>query len=160
MIEDIQSIIEEENIVEDAGNTVTTQIGSSGTLELQQTNVVRFQNQVESIIIDIKDINKIRSICENAKDIKPAWSDVFLGAASLFSGAVFSAIVSGISIEANWQCILFYIVFPSLAVGSIVAYVFMRIQIQLSIKSMAISLLELLPDSNEMGKEQGDNDES
>lgn len=154
-------MLENENIVEGASNTSTVQLGSNSTLELQQKNVVKFKNQVESTIIELKSVEKIRSICEKVEEPKIPWSEILLGLSSLFAGAFLSAIISGITLTSSWRCIIFYIVSPSVAAGCGVAFFFKRKQNQVSAKSLADHIVEFLPElDTEQGKEQGSNNES
>ena len=162
MVEDLQAVLEGENVVGDACNTPSTaQLGSSGTLELQQKNVVKFNNQVESTLIELKTVEKLRFICEKVEEPKMPWPEIFLGLSSLFAGAFLSALISGIVLEANWRSILFYIASPSVAVGCGVAFFFLRKQNQASAKSLADHIVDFLPDVDiEQGKESGGNNES
>ena len=161
MVEDLQAIIEDENVVGDASNTSSVQLGSSGTLELQQKNVVKFNNQVESTLIELKTVEKLHSICEKVEEPKMPWAEMLLGLSSLFAGAFLSAIISGVALEANWRCVVFYIISPAVAAGCGVAFFFLRKQNQATAKSLADHIVEFLPDVGaEHGKEQGGNDES
>ena len=154
-------MLENENIVEGAGNSSTTQLGNSGMLELQQKNVVKFNNQVESTIIELKTVEKLRSICEKVEEPKVPWPEIMLGLASLFAGAFLSAIISGIMLAPNWKCVVFYIFSPTIAAGCGVAFFFNRKQNQASAKSLADHIMELLPEiDTERGKEQSDDNES
>lgn len=155
-------MLENENIVEGAGNSSTTQLGNSGMLELQQKNVVKFNNQVESTIIELKTVEKLRSICEKVEEPKVSWPEILLCFASLFAGAFLSAIISGIVLAVNWKSIAFYVISPALATGCGVAFFFMRKQNQTSAKSLADHIVELLPevDIEQQGKDQGENNES
>ena len=161
MIEDLQNVLEDENVVGDAGNTSTVQLGRSGTLELQQKNVVKYNNEVNSTIIELKTVEKIRLICEKAEEPKKPWPEILLGLSSLLAGAFLGALISGIALEMSWRSIAFYILSPSVAVGCGVAFFFMRKQNQTSAKSLADHILEYLPDvDTEQGKEQCENNES
>lgn len=161
MIDNLQSMLESGTIVEGVENTSTAQLGCSGTLELQQKNVVKFNNQVESTLIELKTVEKLRSICEEVEEPKIPWPEIALGLSSLLAGAFLSAIISGIALEVNSKSIFFYIISPSISVGCGVAFIFLRKQSQAAAKRLANHIVEYLPDfATEKGKEQSGYNES
>ncbi len=160
-LEDLQVMLDNENVVGDLSNISTVPIGNSRTLELHQKNVVKFNNQVESTLIEVKTVEKLRSICEKVEEPKIPLNEILLGLSSLFAGAVLSALTSGIALEANWRSVFFYIISPIVAVGCGVAFFFLRKLSQVSAKSLADRIVELLPDvDTDCGKEQEINNES
>ncbi len=161
IIDNLQSMFESETIVEGVENNSTAQLGNSGTLELQQKNVVKFNNQVESTLIELKTVEKLRSICERVEEPKIPWPEIALGLSSLLAGAFLSALISGIALEVNLRSVFFYIISPSISAGCGVAFIFLRKQSQASAKRLADHIVEYLPDfATENGKEQSGYNES
>lgn len=154
-LDSIQDQLEKELVIGEANNTSTAQFGGR-TLEIQQRNVVKFNEQIESIIIEVKSVKKINSLCQNIEEPKMPWAEVFLGLASLFAGAFISALISGIQLNSSWRSIVFYIISPVVAVGCGVAFLFLRKQGLVAAKMLAEQVVGLLPEldyDNEEGIE-------
>lgn len=117
--------------------------------ELQQTNVVRYDNHIESKLVSIENIKRIRELCKCAKTKSFPYGDLFLGIATLFAGAFISALTSGIAFEIGWKAIAFYTVSPAISLGCFVAYGFNRKNEALFKNEFATRILECLPDSQE-----------
>lgn len=146
MYDDLQKRLEEENVTEEASNAAIGQI-SSGTMEVNQTNVVKYYDKLTSIAVEEKNIQKIKEICRNAEEPHMPAAEICLSISSLFAGAFFSAIISGIQMEFSWKAIVFYILCPMIAVGCGVAFFFLRHNEQISVNTIAIRILENLPET-------------
>lgn len=153
LINDPQKMLEQDNISDDANNTTTGHINTS-IMEFSQTNVVKYHNKLESVAVDIRDIEKMRAVCEKMKRSSFPIAEICLSAASLFAGGFISALISGVSFELNLKSIVFYTLCPAIAAGCIVAYFFKRDAEQTSTKFLADRILEYLPE-NENGNDGG-----
>ena len=158
-INDIQDNLDMNTLVDDAADISTGNIRNSGVMELRQTNVVKFDQKIESVAVDSRNIEKIYSICKDASSKRTPWTDVMLGIASLFAGAFISAIISGIPIENSFKSIIFYILSPMIAVGCGVAFFFNRKNEGSDVHDIAKHILEYLPYTNE-AEDGGENRES
>lgn len=157
---DFQTILSQGNTITPAANLATDQLGNGRTLEIQQKNVVRYNQQVDSTIIEIKNVEKIRLMCNKVENPRIPWPEILLGLSSLFAGAFLSAIISGIGLEPNWKTVVFYILSPVAATGCGVAFVFKRNQNQESAKSLADHILDYLPEIDGEQEKEPTNDES
>lgn len=158
-INEIQSTFEMNTIVDDASNVSTGNISNGGLIELRQTNVVKFDQKIESFAIDSRNIVKLHAICEKVSLQRFPWADVLLGIASIFAGAFISAFASGVSLEWSVRSVVFYILSPVLAVGCGVAYFFTRKIEEADVHELAEHIREYLPHAYE-DKDGGANRES
>lgn len=115
-------------LFDDTSNVPTGNISTDGAVELRQTNtnVVKFEQKKESVMVDSRNIKKPHSICEDVNSQRFPWADVMLSVASLFAGTFISAIISGISLDGSVKSVVFYILSPVIAVGCGVAFFFTR----------------------------------
>ena len=158
--ENIQKYFEQQNIVGNAENTTSIQY-ESGKIELQQKNIVKYDNHIESVVINKRDILRIQKICNSAEDPEAPLIEISLGLSSLFAGAFFSALLSNVVFEMSWRSILFYVISPIIAVGAAVAFFLMRRQEQITTKTLAEHVMEYLPEIDDDKQEmRGETNES
>ena len=153
-----QMQLEQAIVHEGADNSITSNIRTD-SLEVNQTNIVKVKKELESIAVEEKDIERIKSICEDVKEPHFPLAEVCLGISSLLVGAFFSAIISGVPFVLGWKAIVFYIICPVIASGCGVAFGFIREKEQVTAKSLADHVLEYLPEIEEYN-EGGNDDES
>lgn len=142
---DPQAILEKD-IESGMANVTTTGQINSETMEVYQRNMVIVNKKLESVAIDLRDINKIKTLCRSVEKSYFPVAEVCLSAAGLFAGACLSAIISGIQIDSSLKSILFYSVSPGITIGCIVAFFFMRGKEHTFANTLATHILEYLPD--------------
>ena len=140
-LKEIQTM-QEKTLVSPAANESFIQ---SGKLELKQTNIVTFDKEVESVVIDKRHIQTIRNLCKAEDTDNTVATEICLAISMLFAGAFLSAIISKVDFVFNCMAILFYIISPVTAVGCFVAYYFKRNIDIASKKQLAEHILEYLP---------------
>ena len=118
-------------------------------LELNQTNVVKYENRIESSLVSNENLKRIVDLCQKTEKNSFSGAELCLGIATLFAGAAISAILAGITFEMGWRTIAFYTVSPAIAIGCFVAYFFMRKNESLSKNELAKRILEYLPINEE-----------
>lgn len=114
------------NSEESYADNVIIGVENNEKLQYSLTYDVAIPKPNNKVVLDISAINKALLICRHAKKKRFPFAEVFLGAASLFIGAFFGALVSKVPYEASLASILSYNVFTVLGVGFAVAYVFCR----------------------------------
>lgn len=142
---DPQSILEQD-IESGMANVTTTGQIKSEMMEVYQKNMVIVNKKLESVAIDLRDINKIKTICHSVQKTCFPVAEVCLSAAGLFAGACFSAIVSGIPMDSGLKSVLFYSISPGITIGCIVAFFFTRRKEYTLASTLATHILEYLPD--------------
>lgn len=157
IMDDFQKQLNQNNTYDSDGNSITSNLSSS-TMEIKQTNVVKYNEKYESVVVYEKDIKRIKSICKDVKESHITAADFCLAIASLLAGAFISAFVSGVPLENGLKPIILYIVSPSIACGCGVAFFLTRKHEQTSAKSLADHVLEYLPDINEQQEGSNDNE--
>jgi hypothetical protein len=73
------------------------------------------------------------------------WGDLLLGMSTLAAGAFLSALTGDVSLS-SWRGVLFYCLSPVVAVGTGVAFIFLRKSSSGSVAELTRVLLEDLPD--------------
>jgi hypothetical protein len=90
-------------------------------------------------------LRRSRARLESIGDQRFPFSELLLGVSTLAAGGSFSAIVSGVSLS-SWRGVLFFVLFPVIAVGCGVAYGMLRHFTPRATQQVAVSVLEDLPD--------------
>lgn len=127
---------------EDAENIISKDTNTE--LQYNHKVSVKVPEPGEMIVIDLKNINKIKNECAKAKKNHFPWAEVLLGASSLLIGAFLSALMSQISYELKFLSVLFYTICPTLGLGCGVAYFFCRKNDVYSAKSLAERIEEYI----------------
>ena len=145
--------IDFDNIVQESMQNIYSEVVEQTTIqnnfmELQQTNIIKFETKVESVAVNLDSIKKIHSICNQIKSSDSSAGEILLGIATLFAGAFFSAIISSVPYILEWKSILFYGISPVVAVSCFIAFLLLRKNREFSNKEFADRILEYLPDDN------------
>ena len=111
-------------ITKDAENVISQD--TNNELQYNQKISVKVPEPSEKVLLDLKNINKIKNECDKIKNNRFPCAEVFLGVSSLFLGAFLSALISQISYELKFLSILFYTICPAVGIGCGVAYFFCR----------------------------------
>ena len=147
----IERFDQNNTIESNASSTVTVQPSS---VEVPQKNVIRYDDTVQYIAIDIKQIQKIKQLCKDGIEQKTSSNhDVFLGISTLFGGATISAYIAGVILQPDWKSVLLYVISPAIAVGTFIAYLFTRKYESESKIELAKHIIEYLPEIGEKENE-------
>ena len=117
--------LQKNTAVEEASDTVVSSAGND-VLQYSLTNNIHVPKSKEQVVIDVNVIKRIDDKCSAAKKKQFPFGELFLGIASLFGGALLSALVSGTPYEFSLKGVISYTIAPFCMVGFGVAYGFFR----------------------------------
>ena len=109
---------------EEANNVISKE--SNHTLQYDQRYDVMIPLEEKKIVINVSVLKKIKNECDQAKEYKFSYAEIWLGLSTLLLGGFLSAIMSKIPYEFNFLSILFYTICPVGGVSFGIAYFFCR----------------------------------
>lgn len=120
-------VFTEDTVVADIKN----EIGGVKNGALQYKQIVEIKVPMEDIndykiAVRKSSIKKITNACKEIENNKFAWGELLLGISTLFFGAFFSAIISGVKYELKLLSVMFYTIFPTIAVATLIGYIACR----------------------------------
>ena len=127
--------------VQDAENVISS---SDTAIRYNKATLVHLPEDSEAVVIDIRSIKKIQTICASAKEVRRSYAEIFLALASLFIGTFLSALISQMPYELTARSIFFYNISLVLGVAFAVAYYFTREKALASIRDFAERIEENL----------------
>ena len=149
-MDDNLSYVDELDKMQDLASQTTIQENIDNPIgnvfEYTQTNVVRYNDHIESVAIDKRKIERIKKLCNQGDNKKIPVADIFLGLSTLFAGAFLSALASSVPFELGWKAVVFYILSPVITTGCFVAFLFLRHDTNMSVESFSEKILEYLSD--------------